>query len=137
MPELRNINVGDKLEPIESEPITLKWLKKYAEISGDQSMIHLDQEAARESGFSNIIVHGMLSMGIASRLLSPWFDQCVRESTFSVRFTAPLYIGDRLIVCGKVIDINHKTSTIRFIVNGRNPSGKLILKGTTELSLHQ
>ena len=40
---------------------------RYAEASGDRSVYHLDDAAARAAGFDGIIVHGLCTMAFASR----------------------------------------------------------------------
>jgi len=54
-------------------PIAREDLRRYAEASGDLNPLHLDPEFARQAGFDDVIVHGMLGMALLGRLITePW-----------------------------------------------------------------
>lgn len=48
-------------------------LRRYAEASGDQNPLHLETAFARDAGFDDVIVHGMLAMALLGRLLNEAF----------------------------------------------------------------
>lgn len=50
--------------------ITEEEVEQYAVVSGDNNPIHLDLEAAKQQGFSNKIVHGMLTAAKVLRMVS-------------------------------------------------------------------
>jgi 3-hydroxybutyryl-CoA dehydratase len=50
--------------------ITEEEVEQYAVVSGDNNPIHLDIEAANQQGFSNKIVHGILTAAKVLRLVS-------------------------------------------------------------------
>jgi acyl dehydratase len=68
---------------------------RYADASGDHSIYHLDDEAARAAGFAGIIVHGLCTMAFASRAVVE--HACggdpLRLRRLAVRFSRPLYPG--------------------------------------------
>lgn len=92
---------GAILESLTLPPLTLDCLKAYARVSGDDAEAHVDPEAARAMGFPNAFAHGLLSMAWLGRLLSGQVP-VDRIRTFSVRFTAPVFVGDTLICSGVV-----------------------------------
>ena len=49
---------------------TREQIADYAEASGDQNPIHLDDDFARSVGLPGVIAHGMLQMGIAATVAS-------------------------------------------------------------------
>ena len=56
--------------------ITQQDIENYAEVSGDYNPIHLDEEIAKNHGFSGTIAHGILTMGkvwskVSSSMLTP------------------------------------------------------------------
>ncbi|QGS69135.1 hypothetical protein CV093_14595 [Oceanobacillus sp. 143] len=55
--------------------ITNKMVENYANVSHDWNPIHLSIEAAKQAGYPQKVVHGMLSMAISSRLVSPLLGQ--------------------------------------------------------------
>lgn len=68
---------------------------KFAEVSGDDNPVHLDEEYARLSDFGGRIVHGILSAGlisaaIAGKLPGPGTIYLKQN----LKFCAPVRIGD-------------------------------------------
>ena len=92
--------VGDELESRTFPPVTRLQLIKYAGASGDYNPIHLIDEAAKESGLSSIIAHGMLTLATIGLLFSPYLEHgYVKE--FQARFSGMVYVGDELTVGGR------------------------------------
>ncbi len=84
-------------------PVDRLTLALYASASNDHTLIHLDPDAARSVGLPDVIGHGMLSMAIMGRALKHWFG--LREAkALSVRFSAPVLLGDMIRCVGKVAD---------------------------------
>lgn len=72
---------------------------EYAEAAHDRNPIHMDDAAARRSGFDGAIAHGMLTLGWASARLLQHVD--ARDlRLLRARFAAPVPVGDdiRLVV---------------------------------------
>ena len=68
---------------------------RYAEASGDHSIYHLDDAAARAAGFDGLIVHGLCTMAFASRAVvaGACGGDPARLRRLAVRFSRPLYPG--------------------------------------------
>lgn len=66
---------------------------RYAEASGDRSVYHLDDTAARAAGFAGIIVHGLCTMAFAGRAVVAHACQGdpSRLRRLAVRFSRPMY----------------------------------------------
>ncbi len=54
---------------LRSAPVGPVQLALFAAASGDHNPLHLDPEVARKAGFERPVVHGMLTMALAGRLL--------------------------------------------------------------------
>ena len=67
-------------------------LVKYANASGDHNKIHLDESFAKSVGLPDIIAHGMLTMGVASRVVTNWVKDINTVKSFSVKFSAPVVV---------------------------------------------
>jgi len=68
-----DLTVGSTLPPLHTGPITRHRVAMYAHGSGDLNPIHVDLDYARDkAGLPDVIVHGMYSMGMLSRLLTQW-----------------------------------------------------------------
>ncbi len=71
---------------------------RYAGASGDFNPIHWNEGFAREVGLPNVIVHGMLTMGVAASALEDFLGDPGRILDFGVRFTRPIPVEDRTTV---------------------------------------
>jgi NAD(P)-dependent dehydrogenase (short-subunit alcohol dehydrogenase family)/acyl dehydratase/putative sterol carrier protein len=92
--------------------------KRYAEVSGDDNPIHLDEALARSVGFKGVILHGLCTLALAARAL----PKPLRR--LEVRFSKPAYPGEALSVW--------VTKDGSF--EARNPQGDLVLSnGRAEL----
>lgn len=67
-------------------------LQRYAQASGDGNPLHLDRAFAREAGFADLVVHGMLGMAYMARLITERFPQEALRS-FGVRFKSVVLVG--------------------------------------------
>lgn len=81
-------------------PIDVDMAKRYAEVSGDWSAHHFDDEAARKGGFRGVFLHGLCTMGLCARAVVDALgggdpDRVLRVA---VRFASPAYLGDDLTV---------------------------------------
>ncbi|MBI2932612.1 MAG: SDR family NAD(P)-dependent oxidoreductase [Planctomycetes bacterium] len=65
---------------------------RYAKVSGDDNPIHVDSEFAKSVGFKNVILHGLATLGLSMRFLPKTVER------LQVRFSKPVYPGDRLTV---------------------------------------
>ncbi|MFS0783988.1 MaoC family dehydratase [Bacillus sp. 1P06AnD] len=90
--------------------LTSEDIKEYASLSGDHNPIHIDETAARNSGFNGIVAHGLLSMAKLWGILS---DEAVPEGIsivrHSLRFISPVHAGEEVSLhissLGNVYDI--------------------------------
>ncbi|WP_179276882.1 MaoC family dehydratase [Rhodococcus sp. RS1C4] len=66
--------------------------------SGDPNLIHTDPEVARAVGFKGPIMHGLCTLGFATRAILKTFCAGDTQSLRSIecRFAAPAYPGDTL-----------------------------------------
>jgi acyl dehydratase len=67
-------------------------LARYAGASGDFNPIHYNDAAAAALGLPGVIAHGMLTMGIALRVVTDWAGDPSRVLSYYVRFTKPVVV---------------------------------------------
>lgn len=67
---------------------------RYAGASGDFNPIHWNERFAREVGLPNVIVHGMLTMGVAASAVEEFLGDPGRIVDYGVRFTRPIPVED-------------------------------------------
>ncbi len=97
--------IGDQLPPLTLGPINKDDLELYANASGDQNPIHIDQDFAKKSGLPDVIAHGMLIMSYLGRLLTNSVPQ-YQIKNFNVQFSNMTYVNQKIICTGKVLEKN-------------------------------
>lgn len=73
---------------------TREQIAAYAEASGDQNPIHLDDGFARSVGLPGVIAHGMLQMGILATVAAEAAGGPEHLRRMSVRFAGMVEPGD-------------------------------------------
>ena len=97
--------IGDQLPSLTLGPIDQADLVLYANASGDQNPIHIDQDFAKKSGMPDVIAHGMLIMSYLGRLLTNAVPQS-QIKNFSVQFSNMTHLNQKVICTGKVLEKN-------------------------------
>lgn len=114
--------VGDAAEM--SFSVTEKVIETFAEVSGDDNPVHLDEAFAQTTQFGTRIAHGMLSAGYISAVIGtrlPGYGSIYLSQT--MRFRRPVKIGDQVTarVTVKALDDKrgHVTLETVCLVNGK------------------
>ncbi len=102
----------------------------FAGISGDNNPVHVDEEFATQTRFKGRIVHGIFSAGLIScvagtRLPGPgavYVDQ-------SLRFRAPVRIGDTVTAVCTIREINYERSRV-IMDTVCTVKGKIVVEGS-------
>ncbi len=71
---------------------------RYAEASGDNNPIHVDEQVAKMAGFPTVILQGLCTMAFTSRaiVLEACGGDPRRLRRLAVRFSKPVFPGDRI-----------------------------------------
>ena len=88
-----DVSVGDELPPL-SLRITRADLVRYAGASGDLNPIHWSERFATKVGLPGVIAHGMLTMGLAGRIVTEWAGDPGAVVEYGVRFGRPVPVPD-------------------------------------------
>jgi acyl dehydratase len=67
-------------------------LKAYADASGDQNLIHQNEEFAISVGLPNVIAHGMLTMALVGKFVTDWAGGSAAVKELSGRFIKPVVV---------------------------------------------
>ena len=79
----------------EFPPLTRTMFVRYAGASGDFNPMHHDDTIATQVGNPSVFGHGMLTMGLAARVVKDWFGpEAIRR--LQVRFAKQVWPGDVL-----------------------------------------
>ena len=114
MPRFEDVNVGDQI-PAQSQTIEQAQLIQYAGASGDFNPLHWQPDfAAQVSPTGGIIAHGMLNMGIVSRVVTGWAGGPEKVRKLSTSFRAPCPVGATVTFGGEVVELDDgdRTATL-------------------------
>ena len=110
--------------------ITEAMIKGFAEATGDNNPIHLDEAYAKGTLFKTRIAHGMLLAGILSGILGmefPGIGTIYLSQT--LKFAKPVFIGDMITFRLKIIEINMEKNRLRLENACTNQEEKTVLIG--------
>ena len=126
MTDLTTAEPGAILAQFSPLPSTPEDLVRYAQASGDSNPLHLDPEFARQAGFANLVVHGMLNMAHLGRLLTDHF--CAeRIRSFNARFEGVVLVGQR--VTYRACLVEKSSDGITLALEGALSSGARVISG--------
>jgi 3-hydroxybutyryl-CoA dehydratase len=116
-----------------SKIITDKNVKEFADLSGDNNPVHIDEDYAKRSRYKKRIAHGLLSSSLFSALFGTRIpgEGCVYVSQ-KLNFKRPVYIGDTVIAEITVTDINLASKRV-FFDTTCTVNSKKVIDGTAEI----
>ncbi len=102
-----DVAVGDTLPPLTLH-ITRADLVRYAGASLDFNPIHWNERFAQEVGLPGVIAHGMLTMGMAARIVTDWTGDPGAVIEYGVRFGRPVPVPDNAE--GALVEVTAKVT---------------------------
>jgi 3-hydroxybutyryl-CoA dehydratase len=113
-----------------SKTVTEADVVLYAGITGDLNPAHVDEVAASASRFGGRIAHGMLVAGFISTVLG---TRLPGPGTIylsqSLRFTAPVRLGDTVTARVEVAELVPAKRRARLATTVRNQRGETVVEG--------
>lgn len=125
-----SVNVGSSASI--SRVISAEDVSSFAAITGDYNPIHFDNGYAARTRFGRRIVHGILVAGLISAVLGnqlPGPGCIYLEQT--LRFLAPVYIGDVITATVRVTRIREDKPIVNLHTVGANQKQQVVLDGET------
>ena len=123
-----DVKVGETFST--SREVTDELVRKFAEVSGDYNPIHLDEEFAKTTRFGRRIAHGMLSGAFISAVLGNEFsNRKIVYLSQTMKFVAPVYIGDTVTATGTVTAIREDKGIVKLDTVCTNQNGETLIKG--------
>lgn len=125
---ISEIKVGDSAEF--AKTIAEADIYLYAGITGDFNPAHLNEAYAEKTFFKTRIAHGMLVAGFISAILGtklPGPGTIYLEQT--LKFLAPVRIGDTITARVEAAEIMNDRNRIRFKTTCNNQEGTTVLDG--------
>jgi 3-hydroxybutyryl-CoA dehydratase len=130
---ISELKVGDQASF--SKTISETDVYLYAGITGDFNPAHIDETYAQKTAFKTRIAHGMLTAGFISNVVG---TQLPGPGTIyvsqSLKFMAPVVIGDTITATVEVIDILPEKKRVRLKTTCANQEGTVVLDGEALIS---
>ena len=126
------LKIGDTFT-IQKE-VTDELIRKFADVSGDYNPIHLDEEFAAKTRFGKRIAHGMLGASFISAVLGyKLSEQKVVYLSQSLKFIAPVFIGDTVTAKAVVKDIREDKPVVTIETTCENQNGETVITGEAKI----
>jgi acyl dehydratase len=124
---------GERLPEIHIGPFDRAALARYAEVSGDDNPLHLDDDLARSIGFSAPPVHGMKLLAAFEPMLKAWRNDLVLKG-LSGKFVQPVLRGERITLSGRVLRASLEAGVfVRLLAHGEARVPAIIGEATLAL----
>src|SRR5688500_15415579 len=93
--------IGEEIGVSEWKLVTQEDINTFAEVTGDDQFIHIDEERAKETPFGGTIAHGFYTLSLAPRFSYDLFHLDgvafgLNYGLNKVRFPAPLPVGSKV-----------------------------------------
>lgn len=117
-----------------SRTVTKDDIIAFAEISGDDNPVHLDEEYAAGTVFKGRIAHGILSLSFISTVLGTKLPGpgCIYLEQNS-KFKKPVYPGDTVTAKVEVLEYDPKTGKASLATTCYNQDGALLIEGSARI----
>ena len=119
-----------------SVTITKSMMESFKAITGDINPLHTDIEYAKQKGFDNNVVYGMLSASFLSTLAGVYLpgEKSLIQSV-ETKFLKPVFVGDTLTIRGEISEMNDTFKIIRLKVLVINQDNIKVLKGNMQIGI--
>jgi acyl dehydratase len=124
-----DIKVGDKLPETVIGPFDAQALARYAEISGDDNPLHLDDALAAKIGLAAPPVHGMKLLASFEPMLKAWRDD-LQLVGLAAKFIQPILRGEAVTLSGRVLRASEKEIFVRLFAHGTSRTPGIIGEAT-------
>lgn len=108
--------------------ITAEDIHKFLETSGDDNLIHSDENFAKRTIFKQIIVPGLIPASLISAGLTKMMGHGNLWLTQELKFEKPVYIGDEITAHLKIIEKN-KQNVYEIETILKNQKGDIVISG--------
>jgi acyl dehydratase len=110
--------------------LTADHVESYARITGDRNPLHFDPAFAAKTRFKNLVVQGGLTTGLLHAVVA--MDLPGPGAVFlsqNWKFTAPVYIGDRITARVEVVSVHPTKPVCHLAVRVSRQTGQTVLEG--------
>jgi acyl dehydratase len=128
---------GDPLDSYSFiKTVTAQEVDHFAQISGDNNPLHMDDSFARDRGFQGRVVHGALLISYISQMIGVHIPGkgCLWQN-LSVKFHAPCFIGDTIEIKAQVDQVSEAVHVMVLAITVDNvKTGTNLVKAKAQVS---
>lgn len=110
--------------------ITDDDIRAFAQASGDQNPVHLDDDYASRTPFGKRIAHGMLTASLISSILG---NDLPGPGTIylgqDLKFKAPVFVGDEVTATVELVKFREDRRIATFRTTCTKQDGTLVIEG--------
>jgi 3-hydroxybutyryl-CoA dehydratase len=123
----KTIRTGDRFS--RTFPVSAETIEGFAKYSSDRNPVHLDEKYAASTIFGKRIAHGFLVGSFISAVLGNDFPgNGTIYLSQTLKFRAPVFIGDQITVEVEVTDIP-KDNRLMMQTTCMNQEGRVVVDG--------
>ena len=121
--------------------VTKEMIRAYADLAGDHTPVHVDEDFAKASHFGGIVAHGLFGLSLADGLKTQGTLQFPPGASlgWAWDFLKPIRVGDRLHVNYRITAMRETKKSGWGIVNLAseliNQDGEVVQKGEHKLMI--
>lgn len=113
-----------------TKKISAKDVETFADLTGDQNPVHLDETYAQQTRFGKRIAHGMLGASLISTVLGMYLPgPGTIYLSQTLNFVAPVYLDDTLTAEVTVTNVREDKPIVTLETQCLNQDNRLVLKG--------
>jgi len=111
------VKVGDRVPEVVIGPFDAGALARYAQVSGDDNPLHLDDTIASKIGLDAPPVHGMKLLAAFEPMLKNWRSDLVLVG-LAGKFVQPILRGETVTLSGRVLRASDTEIFLRLFAHG-------------------
>lgn len=127
----QSFRVGERADYVRT--VSEADVADFARVSGDDNAIHLDEAFGARTRFGGRVAHGALSFGFMAASQTRLIGAGIIWLGATVRFTAPVRIGDTVVTVTEIVEVVPDTQLLRVRCTARGRDGAVVLEGESTL----
>ena len=129
-----DISIGDEFST--TRTFTADDVRRYAELTGDFSPLHVSPEFAATTEFGGCVVHGLLVASLFSQLVGMRIPgERALYMGQDMAFRKPVMVGETVTARAKVSALSPATATLELATEIRNAEGAIVTSGTARVKV--
>ena len=118
--------------------VTESMMDAFRALSGDSNPLHEDPAFALSAGFPGVVVFGLLSSALYSRLVGVYMPgRFALLHGLDLDFVKPVFPGEKLIVSGEIVHLSQAYRRIEIRARIVNGEGKVVSRAKIRAGLHE